>query len=456
MRPRRVLLPLLATALILAAGSGWWWGWREHSRSQLADFDRQRLAFLETENERLRATLSAKEHASEAAAMAAQRTAIEHTVAQLRALNFLHPVVYKQIPRSDLPALLRQKLAQQVPDQEFNADGIALTALGLLPPGIDLKTVYLDLLGEQIGAFYDQHAQELFTFSGQSLENAQNRVILAHELTHALEDQHFSLARLPLEAKNNDDRELAATALVEGDATLVMNQFMVGEMSAAVLRDALSSALTTDVRKLAAAPRFLRETLLFPYLRGQEFCQALYAAGGWPELAEAFHHPPTSTAEILHPALFLATRRAEPATIDFQDTSVLGQTPIADNVLGEFGLRQLFARWLPGDSNTEAASRWRGDRYLVYGDKKAAGYVWKIACSDEAAAYDLCTTLRASIAARYHLTLPSPMPDAGQVLSSDAGGRQLGIWIAGTSEITIIDAPDARWGEALRAKFGPK
>jgi hypothetical protein len=457
MLPRRVLPTLVVSGVAAAVAAGWLWGWHERALAGTSSFDRQRLAFLEAENGRLRTALLAREQQDDAAAATAERSTIERTVAHLRSLDFLHPVVYKQIPHSELPAILRQKLAQQVPDQELASDGIALAALGLLPAGLDLKTTYLDLLGEQIGAFYDQHTQELFTFSGQSLANAQNRVILAHELTHALEDQHFSLARLPLEAQNNDDRVLAATALVEGDATLVMNQFMLGEMSAAVLRDTLSSALTTDVRKLGAAPRFLRETLLFPYLRGQEFCQALYLDGGWDALADAFRHPPASTSEILHPALFMAHPRVPPVVIDFPVTAVLGHQPLADNVLGEFGLRQLFARWLPAAAAGDAAAAgWRGDRYLVYGNAPAAGYVWRIACADEAAARALSVSLHAVLAARYHIPGPVSNATRGEMLSVELAGRRIGLWRVGPADILVIDAPDARWNQALRAQFAPR
>jgi hypothetical protein len=457
MLARRILPTLLGLGIAAAVSTGWLWGWHERAAlERTSAFDRQRLAFFEAENGRLRAALLAREQQDDASATGAQRSAIERTVGQLRSLDFLHPVVYKQIPRSDLPALLRQKLAQQVPDQELTSDGIALAALGLLPAGLDLKTTYLDLLGEQIGAFYDQHTQELFTFSGQSLANAQNRVILAHELTHALEDQHFSLARLPLEAQHNDDRVLAATALVEGDATLVMNQFMLGEMSAAVLRDTLSSALTTDVRKLGAAPRFLRETLLFPYLRGQEFCQALYLDGGWDALADAFRHPPSSTAEILHPALFMARPRVPPVVIEFPQTAVLGQQPLADNVLGEFGLRQLFARWLPvATAGDDAAAGWRGDRYLVYGNAQATAYVWRIACADAAAAAKLGAALHATLAARCHLAESVSGASRGEIFSVELAERRIGLWRVGPVDILVIDAPDARWNQALRAQFAP-
>ncbi len=459
MRVRRVLSFILLAAALLGAGA---WGallLSRHPQASLpdSDFTRHRLAFLEAENDRLRAALLTRQHSDDAAFERAARTEIERKVAQLRSLSFLQPVVYKEIPRSDLPKLLSQKLAQQVPDQEFTADGVSLAALGLLPPGIDLKKTYLDLLGEQIGAFYDQHTQELFTFSGRSLANAQNRVILAHELTHALEDQHFSLARLPLETKGNDDRELAATALVEGDATLVMNQYMTGAMSPDMLRDTFASAFTTDVRQLAAAPRFLRETLLFPYLRGQEFCQTLYAHGGWADLAEAFAHPPASTAEILHPERFLTQPRIAPISLTFPDTTVLGEKPLSDNVLGEFGLRQLFARWLPDDAAANAAAAgWRGDRYLVYGEAKSAGYVLRVACADEAGAAVLGAACRHALTARYRLGAPAAVTrGSGKILATQAGSRQLQIWVV-ASDVIVIDAPNARWGQALQAQFGPK
>ena len=187
-------------------------------------------------------------------------------------------------------------------------------------------------------------------------------MILAHELTHALEDQQFNLSRLPLEAKGNDDRALAASALVEGDATLVMNRYMTGNLSAAVIKESLASALTTDVRQLAAAPRYLRETLLFPYLRGLNFCQTLYDHAGWDGLAEAFQHPPASTAEILHPERFLG--RAPAGTgrrVRSPGRPLRGQDPVDDNVLGEFGVRQLLAAWLKDDQlAAQAAGRLAG------------------------------------------------------------------------------------------------
>ena len=423
------------------------------------EFARRRLALLEGEADRLRAVVKARQDADELAVNHARRQEIEREVEHVRGLKFLHPVDYHEIPRTELPAILRQKLAQQVPDQEFETAGMALAALGVLPAGIDLKKTYLSLLGEQIGAFYDQHEKGLFTFTGQPLTVSTNRVIMAHELTHALEDQHFDLSRLPIESKGNDDRALAATALVEGDATLVMNRYMAGDLSAAALREALGSALTTDVRQLAAAPRYLRETLLFPYLRGQEFCNTLYARGGWAALDEAFARPPSSSAQVLHPELYLADPREEPLEIHLPDSQIDDQKPAEDNVLGEFGARQLFTERLHDKARAEeAAAGWRGDRYLVYQTPAGVSYGWKVACRDRAAATKFYEAACDANKARYHpdhLTAKQTMPVSAYDTLFGSNGREISLRLTPTNGVVIIDAQDAHWYEALARVFTP-
>ena len=448
----------LRVLLVLGAASGWWCAWHEHTQPTEDGFARRRLTFLEGENQRLAGMLAQEQQARDAANELSQRAAIEKTVADLRSLSFLKPVVYRQIPRTELPFILRQKIAQQVPDREFDANSVALAALGLIPSGTDLKKTYLALLGEQVGAFYDQHSAELFTFSGQSLDNSQNRVILAHELTHALEDQHFHLANLPLEAKGNDDRALAASALVEGDATLVMNRYLLGNLSASVVKDSLAGALMTDVRQLVAAPRFLRETLVFPYLRGQEFCQAVYDQGGWHALADAFHHPPTSTAQILHPQRFISHPAQQPVEIDYGNVLSFGQKPVCDNVAGEFGLRQLLIGWLGSDAQAgDLAANWAGDRYVVYGNAKVNSYLWCTCWSSEAAAKQFMSAAQMGWQVRYgikpsaeHLEAPSNNGDPSRSSASCRleNGRELVI-SQEHQQVTLEEAQSSEWLSAL-------
>jgi hypothetical protein len=174
-----------------------------------------------------------------------------------------------------------------------------LAALGLLPEGFPLRQKYIDLLGEQVAAFYDQHQHKLFMYEEASLENSQNRVVLAHELTHALQDQHFGLKRLPLESKTNDDMAAAAARLgrrsdhSDGAGPLKTSRSKRS-------RTTLASVTQNSRSQLASAPRYLREMLVFP----------TSAAGNLPLLpgagaAGGLHRLSTSagllSAQILHP-----------------------------------------------------------------------------------------------------------------------------------------------------------
>ena len=132
MRPRLTFVSLLL--LIGGIGAaGWGWGWRESRTLQQVGFLRHRLEFVEAENRRLDSALDARQRADDLAATVAKRAEIERTVAGLRDLSFLRAIKYREIPRSQLPEILRQKLVQQVPDQEFDHTGTALAALGLMP-----------------------------------------------------------------------------------------------------------------------------------------------------------------------------------------------------------------------------------------------------------------------------------------------------------------------------------
>ena len=206
----------------------------------------------------------------------------------------------------------------------------------------------------------------------------------------------------------------------------------------------------------------LRETLVFPYLRGQEFCQALYAHGGWPILADAFHHPPSSTSQILHPERFLALPRREPTPISYGNATIKNQPPAVDNVVGEFGLRLLLTTWLKDEAKAaELAADWAGDRYLFYGDARANSYVWKCAWSSEAAAREFMLAAQVGWQSRYGVKppgTPSPNEQAGgqkTTLSSRLpDGRELLIFQENQT-VTLEEAQNADWHEALEALLTP-
>ncbi len=403
---------------------------------------------LENENDRLRTLVAEHERTKALEKSKAQREAIERQVEAIRGMKFKTPVEYKVLGRAEIKAVVSGKLAEAFSEQEFAAISAAFARLGLLPEGYPLRQSYIDLLGEQIAAFYDQHQRQLFMFEDATLDNAQNRIVLAHELTHALADQQFDLRTLPLEIKNNDDRAAAASALVEGEATLVMSDFMLRDLSLATLKDTLTGALGQSMEQLQKAPRFLREGLIFPYLRGQEFCATLRAQGDYPAVSRAFKNPPSSTAQILHPEKYLAQPREEPVEIKWPEVKLDGRAPNVDNVVGEFAIRILLSE-ATGDARAaeKAAAGWRGDRYLSFGNGDAL--VWKTQWADETEAAEFFAAERQSLEKRYALAAPR---HEAQSFSADAP-RALRLIQTGAG-VLCIDAPDAATAERLRAQFG--
>ena len=405
-----------------------------YSKQQPAAAPRK-LALLTEENERLRGLVAEVESAKALAANQAHRAAVEKAVEEIRGLRFKAPVDYQVLDRKQIKAVIAGKLAEVFSEQEFAGMTAALARLGVMPAGYPLREKYIDLLGEQVAAFYDQHQHKLFMFEDASLENAQNRVVLAHELTHALQDQHFGLKRLPLEIKTNDDRAAAAAALVEGEATLVMSEYMLKNLSLGALKDNLTATFAQDMKQLAAAPRYLREMLIFPYLRGQEFCSALHSRGAYDALTDAYRQPPSSTAQILHPEKFLSEVREEPVLVNWPELSVRGQAPSADNVLGELGIRLLLSEWVDDATGERAGAGWRGDRYLSFDGGNSL--VWKTLWASDEDAAEFSHGARLALAKRY-----GAAPD-----------RHVE-WVEGARAVVLIDAHDPVWKQALLEQFG--
>ncbi len=436
--------------LATVACAGFAWGVFQHRRVDDPVFERRRVEFLQEENARLRAELDAGEKRKTDAANLTARSAVEKAVVQIRGLGFLQPVTYDVVTREGIRDTLRHKLDEQYSETDFQNIGAGLTALGLIQPGYPLRQKYLDLLGEQLAAFYDQHQHKLFMFRDASLENSQNQIILAHELTHALQDQHFGLLTLPLEIKNDDDMALATSALVEGDATLVMNDYMLRSFSWRSLRDSFSGALSQNMGQLQAAPRYLRESLIFPYLRGQEFCAALYSRGGYAAISAAFARPPVSTSQILHPEKYLASPREDPIRISWSATEVLGETPLCDNVAGEMGTRILLADWTDTATAEGAALGWRGDRYLVY--KQGDALVWKSVWADQEHALRFTSALKRCLQNRYKVASSKLDDSAGMTKLSEP--RVLIVSSSTPEEVVLINASTQRWADALQRAFG--
>lgn len=287
---------------------------------------------------------------------------IERRVEALRGLRFVRPVPVAvvspaQARRDGLADYDRQPAAQQRADAEL------LTLLGLLPPGTDLRRIASAVYGEQVAGYYDPRRKQLSLVRGAGVDD----VTLAHELTHALEDQHVDLQRL--EGGRDDDASTAQQALVEGSATLVMERYAARWPSATPLGDALAGF--TQATSGAPLPQYTMRELIFPYLQGEQFVQALRDAdgGGWGlvDVAER-SRPPRTTAEILQPRRWLLAQ--QPVRVPLAPDGALprgqGWHAVIGSTLGEEDLAALLAPQSGLVASRELTAGWRGGRWRLW------------------------------------------------------------------------------------------
>ena len=366
---------LVFLVLLVALG---YLGWRTLVLSRQARDLRDTVTQLEKERR------EAEQQQTDATAASAKpessvriRGEIEQATSELRGLPFKGPVHYKMIERVQLRDFLVKRFKQQYTDQQMRDYGRSLAAFGLVPDGTDLMNTIVAMYDEQVGAFYVPEERSLYTFKDLTWSGGLDRMLLSHELTHVLQDQNYDLTTFALRVKDNDDLALAATALIEGDATLLMTRYYAENVDPTHMLSDLTAMLGQNTAKLAQAPPYLRELLLFPYTQGQQFASALFAAGGTDALNDAFRHPPTTTQQILHPDKFMHDRRdPQPPpvpAIDAPDWRLIGE-----NVLGEFGLRSLLEQPLGLFESQQIAQGWAGDHYRVYehGPGGATGLIW--------------------------------------------------------------------------------
>jgi hypothetical protein len=295
---------------------------------------------------------------------------IESQVQTLRDLPARTTVTPELLDSQGVREWLTKANAAQTNHQALADESRLFIHLGLLPAGSSLEQMELDLQAEQVIGFYDPASKGLYVLSESGGVGAVEKITFSHEYTHALQDQNFGLDKLAIDTPDQGDRDLARTALPEGDATMVMTQWSVKYMSLAdLIQIAGSSIGGAQTDQLASAPAILRETLLFPYEDGLNFVQGIYQKGGWAAVDRLYSNPPASTSQILHPDLY--TTGVEPVAISVPPapSTSTGWKLTMQDTLGELQLRI----WLEGDgsagaTNSQAAAvaSWAGDRVGLY------------------------------------------------------------------------------------------
>ncbi|MBZ5703001.1 MAG: hypothetical protein LAN84_14295 [Acidobacteriia bacterium] len=272
--------------------------------------------------------------------------------------------------RAEIRAYVLRRMQEDKSAEERYAADRAAVAFGLVPEDFQMEPFLVELLTEQIAGLYDPEGREFYIADWIPLQD--QRMVMAHELTHALEDQHFHIEAWMKAARPNDDAELAREAVLEGSATAAMMDYELLSSGRRLsdlpdLDPQLLLGDLSDTPALQRAPAFIKDALLFPYFSGLRFSMALLKPAGWSALPGVFARPPVSSQQILHPELYREGRVPVPLDLAVDARRLRGEWKLLeDNILGEFGWREVLQQFLGRERGVALAQEWAGDRYVLF------------------------------------------------------------------------------------------
>jgi hypothetical protein len=326
---------------------------------------------------------------------------IETGIQQIRQLKLKTPVPIFHKTRAQAAQIMLNEIKQDKSQAEQDdARVIAGTMLGRYHRTTDVKAQSVKLYLSQIDAFYDSHKKEMvilegarrvseqFGFQLVSYGDWRDNMILAHELTHALQDQNFEIGARSEKIADNSDSLLAFKSLIEGDATLAGFAYIRGGMD-----DSLADFITahlSDLPQVSAAksgnvPDALSIPFLFQYAEGTAFVREAYRRGGWDSVDAAFRNPPESSQQIIDPSLYFDhLTRPLRIEVDGYQHALAGWTQSLEDTYGELALRLILQLAYGKDATqVEVARRWAGDQMVVLTRGKDETVIWMVAFSDE-------------------------------------------------------------------------
>jgi hypothetical protein len=275
--------------------------------------------------------------------------------------------------REQIRAYVLQQMNDEKDAKERYASAKTAEAFGLIPKGFDLDSFLVDLLTEQIAGLYDPKAHEFYI--ADWIAPDEQRMVMSHELTHALQDQYFHIEDWAHSARPNDDAELARESVLEGSAMVGMLEYELRDKGLKLkdLPDFDPSIFVGDLGDtpmLKKAPPFIKDSLLFPYFAGLTFSLSVVRTEGWKGFDGVFTKPPTGTQQIMHPSLYRTGKTPAVLKLDLPEgVPTPGWNKLEENTMGEFGWKEILKQFLDEDRAKRVAAAWDGDDYVTFEQK---------------------------------------------------------------------------------------
>lgn len=335
--------------------------------------------------------------------------------------------------------LLEQTFEEYGPER-LAADARLLATLRLVEPGTDLRAIIERLYREQVLGLYVPADDSMYVSGETAALTPHQQVTVAHEVVHALQDRRWDLEDWLDLDEREADALLARLALVEGDAVLTQQLWAAGHQSERERAEAERESRQLGASELGAAPRYLREALVFPYREGQRFVSALFDHGGYAAVDAAFDDPPVTTQQVLHPQRYLAGQ-AEPVPLAISATPGGDWQETVTYTFGEFDV----AEWLHpvGPRAVPAATGWAGGltKHWARGDDDAVALA--LAFRDPADAGAAC----AATPLWYEAVAGGRAEGEGL----RRGDRDWMSWSCSEAEVRVGFGPDAATATSLAA-----
>lgn len=286
--------------------------------------------------------------------------------------------------REEIRRYVLARMAEEYPAEELELDRRLLVKLGLIPESLDYRGTLVRLLTEQVAGYYDPKTRTLYVADWVPVE--EQLPVMAHELAHALQDQHFDLDTLLDGVEGNEDATQAHVAVVEGEGLGLMLEYVLNPVGASFLD--IPDIVQMQKNQMEEArqrfdvfrqvPAFFQEALLFPYVQGARFLQHYVRRDGWRAVDRLYADLPRSTEQILHPEKYESPRDdPTPVAPPPLPASLGGRWErIYRNVLGEFMLRLVLDEYLEENLARDAAAGWDGDSVQLYQDPSGELALW--------------------------------------------------------------------------------
>ena len=297
-----------------------------------------------------------------------------------------HEVKRRLVGRDEVESYVTNHTSEDEDAKRLRRSELVLKKFGLLPRDFDLGKFLIVLLKEQVAGYYDPKTKTVNLLDWLGVE--QQKPVLAHELTHALQDQSFNLEKYmkPADADlarkkdvtaqdiESDEMSTTRQAVVEGQAMVVLVDYMLEPMGLSLkdspqvvqsLKDGMLVG-TADAVQFQNAPIYMKEALTFPYRYGIDFIADLLVKGGKEKaFADLFRNPPRTTRQIMEPQTYLSGERLEPMNVpDFRP--VLKNYDRFDvGAVGEFDVAVLIDQYAGAQVSNQLYPHWRGGYYFA-------------------------------------------------------------------------------------------